>query len=199
MTAIPQGEAGTPRSQAKAERRTALLTAAAAQFAERGYSRVSLEELGAAVGVSGPAVYRHFSGKQAVLTELLVGVSASLRAGGQAVVDEHPDAAGTLAALVAFHVDFALGDADVIRVQDRDLDSLAEDARHDVRRLQRSYSELWVDALALTLPEAPRSELRVRVQAVFGLINSTPHSVRAASAPPTRGVLEAMALAALTA
>ena len=46
---------------------------------------MSIEDLGAAVGVSGPAVYRHFASKQAVLAALLVGVSEHLLAGGMAV------------------------------------------------------------------------------------------------------------------
>src|SRR6187402_852723 len=115
----------TVRSRAKADRRDALLSAAARLFAERGFERVSLEDLGAAVGVSGPAVYRHFSGKQAVLGALLVGVSEGLWEGGQAVVQANPVAPIALDELIAFHVNFALANADVIRVQDRDLDSLA--------------------------------------------------------------------------
>lgn len=52
--------AATQRGQAKELRRLALLSAAAGLFAENGFNRVSLEDLGAAAGVSGPAVYRHF-------------------------------------------------------------------------------------------------------------------------------------------
>ena len=69
---------GTQRSQAKEIRRQALLTAAASLFAVNGFNRVSLEDLGAAAGVSGPAVYRHFPGKQAVLGDLLLTVSRDL-------------------------------------------------------------------------------------------------------------------------
>ena len=75
----------TQRSQAKADRRAALLEAAAALFAERGFNGVSIEDLGSAAGVSGPAVYRHFSTKQAVLGALLVGVSEHLLDGGTEV------------------------------------------------------------------------------------------------------------------
>ena len=184
----------TARGRAKADRRTALLTAAARLFAERGFDRVSLEELGAAVGVSGPAVYRHFEGKQAVLGAMLVGVSEGLWVGGQAVVEKSADAAAALSQLIAFHVDFALANANVIRVQDRDLDSLADPDRHSVRALQRSYVELWVDVLAALSPDAARPMLRTRAHATFGLINSTPHS---GSTRETRGILESMALAAL--
>jgi AcrR family transcriptional regulator len=186
----------TLRSLAKADRRQALLDAAAQQFAQRGFTRVSLEDLGAAVGVSGPAVYRHFPGKQAVLGALLVEVSEGLWAGGQSVIAHAADDAAALTALVRFHVDFAMTNADVIRVQDRDLDSLTDEDRHSVRTLQRSYVELWVDVLRRLWPKEERAALRTRAHATFGLINSTPHS---GSTRETRAILERMALAALNA
>ncbi|TDW29049.1 TetR/AcrR family transcriptional regulator [Cryobacterium psychrophilum] len=189
----------TPRSQAKADRREALLGAAAALFARSGYNGASIEDLGAAVGVSGPAVYRHFSGKQAVLAALLVGVSEHLVAGGQGVVDEAANAGAALGDLVRFHIDFALSNPDIIRVQDRDLDSLADEDRHRVRALQRTYVELWVGVLRRVHPEVSETLLRIRAHATFGLLNSTPHSARASSQVAVRTLLEEMALAALAA
>src|SRR6478735_12021641 len=115
----------TARGRAKAERRTALLSSAAHLFATRGFDGVSIEDLGSSVGISGPAVYRHFASKQAVLAALLVGVSEGLLVGGRSVVATAADEQAALAALVRFHVDFALRDPDVIRVQDRDLAALS--------------------------------------------------------------------------
>src|SRR6478609_4365885 len=104
MTELPDLERPTQRSQAKADRRAALLDAAAGLFAERGFNGVSIEDLGSAVGVSGPAVYRHFSSKQAVLEALLVGVSERLLSGGQEVEEAQADAAAALRSLIAFHI-----------------------------------------------------------------------------------------------
>lgn len=207
------------REQAKAERRRALLAAAAQLFAERGFERVSLDDLGAAVGVSGPAVYRHFAGKQAVLAALLVDASAGLLDGARAVLAERDagadadvdadgefprdgeasirDARASLRALVAFHVAFAVENPDVIRVQSADLESLADADRRTVRGLQRQYVELWVDVLEALHPNDARPLLRTRAHAAFGLMNSTPHSARGA-ARDTRAVLAAMAEAALS-
>jgi AcrR family transcriptional regulator len=188
----------TAREQAKTDRRAVLLASAARLFAERGFDRVSMEDLGAAAGVSGPAVYRHFSGKQAVLAALLIEVSERLHEVGQQVATAASDPADALRALIRFHVDFALSNPHVIRVQDRDLDSLADADRHTVRTLQRSYVELWVSVLAGLRPDADPTELRIRSHATFGLINSTPHSARPSPGGVTRDLLEQMAWAALT-
>jgi AcrR family transcriptional regulator len=193
----------TQRSRAKQNRRQALLSAAAAMFAAEGFNRVSLEDLGSAAGVSGPAVYRHFAGKQAVLGALLLSVSHELLDGGRRVVAESDGAAAALSGLVEFHVDFALSKPDVIRVQDQDFSNLAPDDQAEVRTLQRNYVELWVEVLAGLHSETEPAELRMRAHASFGLINSTPHSVRThgrrIAAKRARPVLESMALAALMA
>jgi AcrR family transcriptional regulator len=190
--------AATARDRAKADRRSALLTAAAELFADRGFARVSIEDLGAAAGVSGPAVYRHFLGKQAVLAALLIGVSRDLVAGARVVIDGAADAETALRALIAFHVEFALTNPDVIVVQDRDLDSLAAEDHQTVRQLQLAYIEAWVGVLGDIHSGVSTTELRIRVRATFGLINSTPHSARSSARSTVRSLLEAMAMAALT-
>lgn len=187
----------TERDRAKAERQAAILREASRLFAERGFSGVSLEDLGAAVGVSGPALYRHFANKQALLGALLIGVSERLRDGGRGVTAEYDADADRLRALVAFHVDFALADSDVIRVQDRDLTRLRDEDRRTVRRLQREYVETWIDVLAALHPTRSREDLRVRAHACFGLMNSTPHTARSGADSDARAILESMALAAL--
>ena len=190
----------TARDRAKAERSDAILHEAASLFAARGYNGVSLEDIGAAVGVSGPAVYRHFTGKQALLGAVLVKVSHDLIAGGEAVASTHDDPDGRMHSLIRFHVGFALSNAAVIQVQDRDVVHQSDADRADVRRLQRAYIELWMNALAPLHP-ADADELRLRVQACFGLINSTPHSTRAAIRrhASTADILAGMAYSALLA
>ena len=179
------------------------MSAAAALFALEGFNRVSLEDLGAAAGVSGPAVYRHFAGKQAVLGALLLSVSQDLLDGGRKVVADSDGDLAALGGLVAFHVDFALSNPDVIRVQDQDFSNLAGEDQAEVRTLQRNYVELWVDVLAGLHEGTEAAELRMRAHATFGLINSTPHSVRShgrrIGVRRARPLLESMALAALLA
>src|SRR4051794_41919682 len=82
--AAPDDAPPTARRRAKAERRDALLAAAARLFARRGFDGVSLEDLGSAAGISGPPVYPHFPSKQAGLAAPPVEASGRLARGGRA-------------------------------------------------------------------------------------------------------------------
>ncbi len=194
---------GTGRGRAKAERYDSLLHEAARLFAANGFDGVSLEDIGSAVGITGPAVYRHFSSKRALLAAILLRASEGLLAGGRRVLEADADPVQQLRDLIDFHVEFALADADVIRVHDRDLAHLSDDDRHRVRRLQSEYVDLWTGVLARLHSEGSAPDLRVRAHAGFGLINSTPYSVRALREAPedavVRGILADMAYAALSA
>lgn len=176
------------------ERREQILGVAAELFARHGFHGVSIADLGAAVGISGPALYRHFPGKDALLAEMLVRISEHLLAGGQeraAAVDD-PDA--LLAALVDFQADFALREPELIVVQDRDLANLPPTAQRRVRSLQRTYVEIWVDALCRRHPGLGAADARVAAHGVFGLLNSTPHAGRT---PAASARLRRMAISAL--
>lgn len=189
----------TWRATQKANRRAALMTAAAHLFAERGFAAVSTAELGEAVGMSGPALYKHFPSKDALLAAILRDASERLLAGCRAILaeggwldpdDDQPiaddgrtgtrarvaDPAGTLGRLIRFHVEFATTDPDVIRVQDRELPSLDPADNQAVRLLQREYVQLWDAVLAALRPDLDDGERQVRLLGTFGLLNSTPHS-----------------------
>lgn len=107
-------------------------------MADRGYLAVRLEDIGAAAGVSGPAIYRHFAGKEALLVELLVGISTRLLAGAQAVLDDAPDAAAALDGLIEFPPRLRPERVDLIRIQDRDLPNLPPAYNGQVRRAPAS-------------------------------------------------------------
>ena len=208
-TSVPRGRpaARNRRSQLKSDRRLQLLSAAERLFAERGFLAVRLEDIGAAAGVSGPAIYRHFPNKESLLVELLVGISARLLAGARDVTARSSDAASALDGLIDFHLDFALGEPDLIRIQDRDLAHLPATAEKQVRKAQRQYVEVWVGVLRELNPERAEADARLTAHAVFGLLNSTPHSMKAGDnsrTKPTglarsRAVMRAMTVAALIA
>ncbi|MEW1827898.1 TetR/AcrR family transcriptional regulator [Streptomyces sp. NPDC088196] len=167
-------------------RREQILKEAARLFAERGFHGVGVDEIGAAVGISGPGLYRHFPGKDAMLAELLVGISGQLLTGAKrrlAEAEGMTSADLLLDSLIEGHIDFALDDRPLITLHDRELDRLRDTDRKLVRQLQRQYVELWVEVVRKVYPDLPEPSARSAVHSVFGLLNSTPHLGRAGSLP----------------
>ncbi|MET8633341.1 TetR/AcrR family transcriptional regulator [Streptomyces sp. NPDC057746] len=170
-------------------RREQILKEAARLFAERGFHGVGVDEIGAAVGISGPGLYRHFAGKDAMLAELLVGISGQLLTGARrrvAEADGEPagrDPERVLDSLIEGHIDFALDDRPLITLHDRELDRLRDTDRKLVRQLQRQYVELWVAVVREVYPDLAEPTARSAVHSVFGLLNSTPHLGRPGSLP----------------
>ena len=177
-------------------RREQILDTAAELFAARGFHGVSIADLGAACGISGPAIYKHFPSKDAVLAEMLVSISEELLRRGRERVAAHDDPADALRALVERHTDFALRQRSLIVVQDRDWKSLPDDAREQVRALQRAYVDVWAEQLQRRHPGTGLDRARAMAHVAFGLLNSTPHSVLLPE-DAMREMLASMALAAL--
>ncbi len=184
----------------RGSRRDQILAIAVRLFAERGYHGVSMDDIGSAAGVTGPALYHHFAGKEAMLAAALLPVSQGLLDGGQQRVATHTgDPWAALESLVDFHVEFALTNPAVIAVQLHELDRLPEDPRRHIRKLQRLYVEEWVSVLGLVRPDLASAEARVLVHAAFGLMNSTPFLGGDVDATRRAALLRTAALAALLA
>ncbi|MCD0449979.1 TetR/AcrR family transcriptional regulator [Actinocorallia sp. API 0066] len=177
------------------ERRAQILTAATDLFAGRGFHGVSIHELGAAVGLTGPALYRHFKGKEALLAEILLDISTRLYEGGRERVAA---AADPLDALLTWQISFALDHPALITVHERELPHVPEAPRREIRRIQRAYVEEWVTVVGARVPR-PEAETRAAVHAVIGLINSTPHSAGGLERSAMAALLHTMARAALLA
>jgi AcrR family transcriptional regulator len=172
---VDQQQRTGPPTPRRRSRRDEILEIAVGLFAARGYHGVSMDDIGAAAGVTGPALYHHFAGKEAMLVAALIPVSESLLHGGRERIAKHRgDARTALLDLIDFHVEFALANPAVIALHLHELDRLPEEPRRQIRRLQRLYVEEWVGVLGRLRPGLDAAEARVLAHAAFGLMNSTP-------------------------
>lgn len=160
-----------------ARRRDEILRVAAIRFAAQGFHGVSIDEIGGDLGITGPALYHHFPSKDAILAELLVGISQRLLSEGSRRVDASVSAADALDELIGWHVEFAIENPELIVIQARDLSCLADTDQSVVKKLQRKYVALWTDAIVGST-EVDRATAEASAHAAFGLLNSTPHSAR---------------------
>ena len=151
-------------------RREDLLDAAEQLFLEQGFHGTSVDDLGAAAGISGPGLYRHFASKDAVLMAVLDRIWGQLRPAIDAAADQDPDAA--LATLLDAQLGLAMGQPSALVLLVRELRHLDLDYRRLAARNHRRYVDAWVDALRRRAPHLGDEAARSTVLAVHGLIDS---------------------------
>ena len=153
-------------------RKERILDAAAELVGRRGYHSVSMAEIGAAAGIVGSGIYRHFDSKAAVLVAVLDRGMQRLLVSASRVVLDAGDDRDALASLVRDQVAFALDDRREVVVYQREFHNLPEGDRRRLRRLQRHYIEEWVHVLVGLRPELSDVEARTAVHAAVGAIQS---------------------------
>ena len=182
----------TPRG----ERRERILASATSLFEENGFHGAGIDDIAAAAGVTGPAIYRHFKNKNAVLVALFDRLAERLEAILETVatLDGRP----ALDALVRLHVRLAFEERALIVVYISEERNLPEGERRRVRRFQRAYVEAWAGLLRPLRPDLSDDERRTAVHAAIGLLNSTGYR-RQVGLPRARAedMLARMALVAL--
>jgi AcrR family transcriptional regulator len=146
-----------------------ILDAAAALFYEKGFHGVSVDEIGERVGISGPALYRHFGGKDEILATLFNEAMDELISASAPVYDEpHRE----LERLIRHHVEFSTSNRHLVNVYQREDRSLVEPWRRHFDRRTRQYASRWEDTLRRCFPDASDAHVAAATQAALGLIHS---------------------------
>ena len=178
-------------------RRELLLRAAADLFAAKGYHAVGIDDIGAAAGISGPGVYRHFPSKAAILQALTEGAVTEMTEGAREVVATTSDPYDALVALVDRHVAFCLQRRALMRVWARESRSLPDELLRPVLRQQRAYEQPWREVVARLREDLAEAEVAVAVVTTLAMLNGTPYAPEQVEAERVAGLLRRMALSAL--
>ena len=153
-------------------RREMIVTAAARLFHQRGYRGTSIEDIGAAVGMTGPGIYRHFASKEAILAELVVRSFERAERDVLAAVRGARTPREGLAEIVRRTVVHAIEETDLVTLAEREGRNLSPDMRKRIGRSQRVIFEAWIDALRAVRPRLSAEAARATVRAVIALILS---------------------------
>jgi AcrR family transcriptional regulator len=190
-------------AMARGERRERILASATSLFEENGFHGAGIDDIAAAAGVTGPAIYRHFKNKDAVLVALFDRLGERLGAilekvGAEVGSDGSAEHRSALELLVRLHVRLAFEERALIVVYISEERNLPEAERRRARRFQRAYVEAWAELLGPLRPDLSADERRTAAHAAIGLLNSTGYR-RQVGLPRARAedMLARMALVAL--
>lgn len=154
------------------ERKSRIMNAAADLLARKGYHAVSIAEIGAAAGITGSGVYRHFDSKSAVLVALFDQIIDDLLRDQKHVLETTTDLGKALDQLIAGQVEFVVGKRELAQVYHNEINSLPEEDRRRLRRKQRLYLEEWVHLVNEMRTELSDADSRTLVHAAIGAIQS---------------------------
>ncbi|MFI6393400.1 TetR/AcrR family transcriptional regulator [Nonomuraea sp. NPDC050540] len=147
-----------------------ILREAARLFHERGFHGTSIGEIGAAAGVKGPTVYRHFPDKNAVLVALIERSADRSESDVAQVRRDGGTPAELLARLIEVQVRQAVEDGPVTVVAAREVRSLPAGTSEPLLRRARLNHEQWMGLLSQARPELAKEEAHALVVGVKWLV-----------------------------
>jgi len=160
------------KKSSRAFRREIIHEAALELFAQRGYTGVSIDEIAAKAGISGPAIYRHYRNKEALLAVVLESTLARHWTDSRAVLARASTPRDALTSLVQLVVSSA--------VERRGLVSAYKQLSHvrgsNQKRLRAQYRLLvgeWASVVSAIRADLSPPEVRLMVHAVLGMIEET--------------------------
>ncbi|WP_019877543.1 TetR/AcrR family transcriptional regulator [Sporichthya polymorpha] len=153
-------------------RQRELIAVAARLFAKHGYHAVGINDISGELGLTGPAFYRHYPSKEALLIACLDDAITSHLEAVVEVVRAVSDPLDALEAVIENHVDFVFDQTENIQVWRTEFRSLPEADRHRLRYLQRLYTEEWVRIVRELRTDLDVEQVRTMCQGAISLIQS---------------------------
>lgn len=150
-------------------RRSEILDVAAELFEARGFHGVGVDEIGKRVGISGPALYHHFSGKDEILATLFNDAMDQVTVGsGELFADPRSE----LEFLIRHQARFVVEHPRLLSVYVREHRSLVDPYKRMFDRRVREHARRWERVLARCHPDAGDEDVAAAVQATIGLLHS---------------------------
>lgn len=146
-----------------------ILDAAAEAFYEKGFHGVGVDELGTRAGLSGPSIYRHFSGKDEILATLLSEAMDELMA---ATVELYGDPALDLGRAISHHIRFAIDRSHLVLLYQRDVNAMVDPWRKSFNRRRAQYAARWESLFLARYPSLTDGRAATVSQACLGMIFS---------------------------
>ncbi|MFB7755494.1 TetR/AcrR family transcriptional regulator, partial [Streptomyces sp. NPDC056121] len=157
-----------PEGALAADRRAGIREAALTLFAAQGYRSTTMTDIGAAVGVRGPSLYKHVASKQELLAEIMTGTMEQLIADNAAAVAGAGDVREQLRRSVEAHIRYHarhrleafVGNREIGSLEQPDQDRVLAGRCEYVRRLREviergvavgafRVQSAWIDAFSM--------------------------------------------------
>lgn len=165
-------ETSRPPVRRPRNRKAQLADAAAELFRKHGYHQVSVNDIARAAGVTGPAVYRHFRGKQDILAHVLLSGMDTFGLVTEGALATSGTPADQLAALLRAVAELAVDRREITALWRWEGRHLAEADRTKIRHRGAELMAQWAIALRDARPELPQADAELLCWATLSVYGS---------------------------
>ncbi len=168
---MPATNTGDPKSATgePAGRRERILRSAIELFRTHGYGATGIDEIGAAAGITGPGIYRHFASKQDILDEAVAWGTREVLTHSSQILEEDHTPEETLTLLTRSLVDDVLDQPDIVTVLLRERRHLSTRGRRLWDQSLREYQTEWIEVLCTLRPDLDADDARAEVWMALGM------------------------------
>ncbi|WP_281879952.1 TetR/AcrR family transcriptional regulator [Nocardia sputorum] len=154
----------------RALRSERMLAEAARLFSARGYAAVGIEDIGAAVGVTGPALYHHFSSKADLLDQIVRRQDEWLRLLLARAIAEGRSAEESMRSLMRSFAQLGVDEPDLLAITVSEIRHLPGDGVRRYRRVRLDGIAQWARMLQAVRPDLSAPSARVLSRAVTTVV-----------------------------
>lgn len=149
----------------------AIHEVAARMFFEHGYEATSLREIAKGVGLQVGSLYNHISGKEELLTSIMMSIMSDLISAFQASVAQVTHPVDALRAAIDLHIRFHAERARDVFIGNSELRSLSPAHRRRVTAERRRYEAMLSSAIdaAATARQVDVLDTRIQTYSIIAL------------------------------
>ena len=186
-----------PSTERGRVRRDQIIAAATQLFYQHGFAATGIDDIGAAAGITGPGVYRHFAGKDEILIAVLDRIWMMLRAGIEAAADLEPKEALDL--LIETHVRLSVSQRAEFTLLIEDLRFLPAEYQERASSNRARYQDSWALVIVELYPNLTLEQARFGTAAIWRLSSGSADAMYASGLPDDelRSLLERISHAAV--
>lgn len=122
-------------------RKDEIVRTASSLFKEKGYSAVSMRDIANEMGIKAASLYNHISGKQEILSTLVLDLARKFTEGMEEVVASDARAVDKIKAVIEMHIDITVEHSEALASLNNDWMHLENEDLENFINMRENYEE----------------------------------------------------------
>ena len=122
-------------------RKEEIIQVASRLFYEKGYKTVSMRDIATAMDIKAASLYNHITGKQEILSVIILKVAEEFTVGMEKVVSENNSAVKKVEKVIEMHIDITVNYSEALAASNNDWMHLEKSDLHAFIKMREDYEE----------------------------------------------------------